>query len=577
MAGICVCLTVGFSARAQTFPTNLQITITEPADGQVFTNPVNVQIDAQTPRDVLAVTLIATPGGSAVLPQFGIYLGTVFNGVATGTAQKLFEFTWTNAPPGTWVITAQGNGAALYVSQRVTITVQNGSPRASVVLGSPTNGETFAAPASIQLIAGVRLANGASPDTVEFFDNSRSIGVSSNFAVVDPPGFGGVTPGSLACLLEWTNVPAGVHVLAAEALNPSNPPVYSAPVTIYVNSNSPPAVRIASPPDNSFFRGPVNIPLLAYAHDPSGYVATVQFFAGSNSLGFGAPLGGAEPLPTPIFQTNMFELIWSNAPAGSNAITAVAVNNAGLSGASTPVNIIIALPPPPPSNELNVVSIVAADPIAISGTNCWRRLGLADTNGPPAWSNWVSPAALFRWFTNCGPDDAVFAVHRRGATNNSLTVSYSVGGTASNGVDYAQIPGAATIPAGQMEADITIVPMDGQTNAAIETVIIDLTPSANTPPSYALGLARAEAIIVDSEPPRPALAGAILGDHSFHLSMAGPDGAWFRVDDTGDGLNWTPVCTNQVVNGSIDFTDPGAPGASARFYRVVPLSQPPAN
>ena len=40
-------------------------------------------------------------------------------------------------------------------------------------------------------------------------------------------------------------------------------------------------------------------------------------------------------------------------------------------------------------------------------------------------------------------------------------------------------------------------------------------------------------------------------------------------------LNWTPICTNQVVNGSIDFIDPDASTSPARFYRAVPEANPP--
>jgi hypothetical protein len=221
------------------------------------------------------------------------------------------------------------------------------------------------------------------------------------------------------------------------------------------------------------------------------------------------------------------------------------------------------------------LSIVATDPIAISGTNCWPWLGLS--NVPPTWSNWVSPTALWCWFTNCGPQDAIFTLRREGATNDDLTVTYAIGGTASNGVDYVALPGVATIPAGQTEAMITVVPT-GETNDASETVILKLDPSTNSPPDYLVGFPRrAEALILGDEWPHRLLTGAMLGDHSFRLSARGPEGAWFRVDYTTNLVNWSPVCTNQVVNGSIDFADPDAANFSARWYRTVPLANPPSN
>ena len=54
-------------------------------------------------------------------------------------------------------------------------------------------------------------------------------------------------------------------------------------------------MRITSPPNGSVFRAPVNIPIFTYAADPDGFVTTVEFFAGSNSLGFGQPVTAVPP------------------------------------------------------------------------------------------------------------------------------------------------------------------------------------------------------------------------------------------------------------------------------------------
>jgi hypothetical protein len=40
-------------------------------------------------------------------------------------------------------------------------------------------------------------------------------------------------------------------------------------------------------------------------------------------------------------------------------------------------------------------------------------------------------------------------------------------------------------------------------------------------------------------------------------------------------VNWQPLCTNQVVNGSVDFIDPDASGQPGRFYRTVPEANAP--
>ena len=161
-------------------------------------------------------------------------------------------------------------------------------------------------------------------------------------------------------------------------------------------------------------------------------------------------------------------------------------------------------------------------------------------------------------------------MHRWGDTNDDLTVSYEVGGTATNGVDYVPLPGAVVIPAGQRLAEVTVVPLDDGPPDISSTVVLKLTGTTN----YILGYPRrAAALILDGPGLRP-LSG-LLSDGSFHLQASGPDGAWFHVDYSADLLNWTSICTNQVVNGSIDFIDPDASADHSRFYRTVPQPAAP--
>jgi hypothetical protein len=41
-------------------------------------------------------------------------------------------------------------------------------------------------------------------------------------------------------------------------------------------------------------------------------------------------------------------------------------------------------------------------------------------------------------------------------------------------------------------------------------------------------------------------------------------------------LHWMSVCTNQVVDGSIDFLNPDALSDNSRFYRAIPQNSPPS-
>jgi hypothetical protein len=87
--------------------------------------------------------------------------------------------------------------------------------------------------------------------------------------------------------------------------------------------------------------------------------------------------------------------------------------------------------------------------------------------------------------------------------------------------------------------------------------------------------ASAAVSIVDSL--RPRANASMTGDNCFQLMASGPDGAWFRVQCSTNLLNWISICTNQVVNGSIDFVDPDSGEHPHRFYRAVPELQTPGN
>ena len=215
-------------------------------------------------------------------------------------------------------------------------------------------------------------------------------------------------------------------------------------------------------------------------------------------------------------------------------------------------------------NSLNtrpVVSIVARDPVATEGTNCYH------------WPGWPTPLPGNNLN---GTNTATFAVRRDGPTNNSLTIFYTVGGTATNGGDYKLIPGTVVIPAGQRVAPIIIWPVDDVLPERIETVVLGLVepPYGSPLPSpYIVGRpARAAAIIVDNDQPRPCTGR--LSDRCFHLTQPGANGSWFRIESSTDLVNWTVICTTSVTDGAIHFVDPDADEASQRFYRAVPETDP---
>ncbi len=499
------------------------------------------------------------------------------------TADNTVELTLTPSPlmgplsPINFIIGYPSNATVLITSHPPT----NIPPLVTLVF--PTNGAHYFTPLNLPLVACAYDPDGF-VRSVEFFAGHTSLGVVSNSPSLLPPLPGPMPPlpplpPYRPFVLNWTNVPPGTNiVLSARATDNAGATAVSELVSITVRTGPPPpppaptnlVVHITSPADGASFHAPLNLPIYAYAASHNGFVTGVEFFAGSSDLGPGhrvpSPIAGSGPGPSSTLLSNLWVFVWSNAPQGSFALRATAADSVGATARSDAVNVTI-LPPPPPLPLSNVVNIIAVDPVALEGTNCWPWLGLASAT--PTWDNWTASSSVCRYFTNCGPKNAVFVVHRFGETNADLSVAYGIGGTATNGVDYLTLSGTVTIPAGHRAAHITVVPLDDGRPDITSTVILKLKASAH----YGIGRpASAAAIILDG--PRLHPLSGMLPDKTFHVMATGPDGAWFRVECTSDLLHWTPICTSQVVHGSIDFIDPEASGPG-RFYRAVPeLSAP---
>ena len=94
-------------------------------------------------------------------------------------------------------------------------------------------------------------------------------------------------------------------------------------------------------------------------------------------------------------------------------------------------------------------------------------------------------------------DDGQYTVTRSVASASSLTVNYTVTGTASNGVDYTYLLGSVTIPANQTTAVINLVPKDDALGEGTETVTLTLKADSHYTVSGAA--ATATAVINDDE------------------------------------------------------------------------------
>ncbi len=105
-------------------------------------------------------------------------------------------------------------------------------------------------------------------------------------------------------------------------------------------ANVPPTVTLAAPSSGATYTAPATVVLTASAADSDGSIDKVEFFSDGSKLG--------ESSASP------FSFNWTNVPAGSYSLTAIAIDNQGANATSAPVNITVnnltsGLPPDPVS------------------------------------------------------------------------------------------------------------------------------------------------------------------------------------------------------------------------------------
>jgi regulation of enolase protein 1 (concanavalin A-like superfamily) len=97
--------------------------------------------------------------------------------------------------------------------------------------------------------------------------------------------------------------------------------------------NQAPSVSLTSPAPGATFTAPATISIAASASDADGTIAKVEFFSGTTLLGTDT----AAP----------YVLSWSNVPAGSYTLRAVATDDDGAAAASANVSITVSTAPAP--------------------------------------------------------------------------------------------------------------------------------------------------------------------------------------------------------------------------------------
>ena len=156
----------------------------------------------------------------------------------------------------------------------------------------------------------------------------------------------------------------------------------------------------------------------------------------------------------------------------------------------------------------------------------------------------------------------VFTLGRSGNTSSSLTVDYTIGGTATNGTDYGSLSGAVTFAAGSATATVVVNPINDNLYEFTETVTLTLAAAT----TYTLGTnSTATLTITDNDLVVTQLTNNSYIDDSSAIS--GNNVVWRGLDGTTyEIFFYNGTSTIQLTNNSRDDYEPAISGNNVVWY-----------
>ena len=173
--------------------------------------------------------------------------------------------------------------------------------------------------------------------------------------------------------------------------------------------------------------------------------------------------------------------------------------------------------------------------------------------------------------SEAGADTGTFTFTRTGSTAASLTVDFTVGGSAVNAIDYVGFGASVIIPVGQASTTVTVTPLDDELPEVSETVTLTIVDGALYDPGSP---SVATVNIADNDGAQVTIEAV-----DANASEIGPDPGTFRFTRTGSttsGLTVTYAITGTAGNGS-DYTGIGTAITFAAGQATVDRTITPIN
>jgi len=186
----------------------------------------------------------------------------------------------------------------------------------AVWITSPDSGAVFPTSSSIQIDAAAFDVDGTI-SSVKFYDGTTLLHTDTSA----PYSYSWNTAGASS----------GAHTLTAKATDNCSLETTSLPVTITLQSGSPPTVSMTSPANNSIHPAGNTITLSATASDSGGSITKVAFYRGSVLIG--------------TDYSSPYSIPWADVPPGDYSLKARAYDNSGMATYSAVVSIQVPCAP----------------------------------------------------------------------------------------------------------------------------------------------------------------------------------------------------------------------------------------
>lgn len=141
-----------------------------------------------------------------------------------------------------------------------------------------------------------------------------------------------------------------------------------------------------------------------------------------------------------------------------------------------------------------------------------------------------------------GTNVGTFTLTRSGSTSGTLTVNYTLGGSAGNGTDYNPLGTSVTFAAGASSATVTVAPKDDASVESNETVVLSLAAGTG----YALGSPSSATVTIADNDSASLVNNAQYLSNTIPTTMAAGQVATVTVAMKNTGTTtWTGSGTNR--------------------------------